>query len=45
MSKPTISFWIISVIALVWNLMGVSQYIQQARIIQIRLELCTQQSN
>ena len=30
MSKPTISFWIISVIALVWNLMGVSQYIQQA---------------
>ena len=30
MSKPTISFWIISVIALLWNLMGVSQYIQQA---------------
>jgi hypothetical protein len=30
MSKPSISFWIISVIALLWNLMGVSQYIQQA---------------
>ena len=30
MTKPTVSFWIISVIALVWNLMGVSQYIQQA---------------
>ena len=30
MSKPTISFWIISVIALLWNLMGVSQYIQHA---------------
>lgn len=30
MSKPSISFWIISVIALLWNLMGVNQYIQQA---------------
>ena len=30
MSKPSISFWIISVIALLWNLMGVSQYIQLA---------------
>lgn len=29
-TKPTISFWIISVIALLWNLMGVNQYIQQA---------------
>ena len=28
--KPIISFWIISVIALIWNLMGVNQYLQQA---------------
>lgn len=30
MSKPNLSFWIISVISLVWNLMGVNHYIQQA---------------
>ena len=30
MTKPSISFWVISVVALLWNLMGVSQYIQQA---------------
>jgi len=29
-TKPSTSFWIISVIALLWNLMGVNQYIQQA---------------
>ena len=29
-TKPSTSFWIISVIALIWNLMGVNQYIQQA---------------
>lgn len=29
-NKPNISFWIISVIALIWNLMGVNQYLQQA---------------
>ncbi|WP_338378341.1 hypothetical protein [uncultured Flavobacterium sp.] len=29
-NKPNIGFWIISVIALIWNLMGVNQYIQQA---------------
>jgi hypothetical protein len=30
MSKPNLSFWIISVLSLIWNLMGVNQYIQQA---------------
>lgn len=29
-TKPSAAFWIISVIALIWNLMGVNQYIQQA---------------
>jgi len=28
--KPSIWFWIISVVALIWNGMGVNQYIQQA---------------
>lgn len=29
-TKPSTAFWIISIIALIWNLMGVNQYIQQA---------------
>lgn len=29
-NKPTTSFWIISVIALIWNLIGVIQYLMQA---------------
>ncbi len=29
-NKPTTSFWVIVVLALIWNLMGVSAYIQQA---------------
>jgi hypothetical protein len=29
-TKPSTAFWIISLIALIWNLMGVNQYIQQA---------------
>jgi hypothetical protein len=29
-NKPSKSFWLISIIALIWNLMGVNQYIQQA---------------
>jgi len=29
-TKPSVSFWIISVISLLWNLMGVNQYILQA---------------
>ncbi len=29
-NKPGISFWIISIVALLWNLMGVNQYLQQA---------------
>ena len=28
--KPTSSFWIIGIIALIWNLMGVFAYLQQA---------------
>ena len=30
MTKPSTSFWIISVIALLWNAMGVNAYLQQA---------------
>ncbi|WP_250436193.1 hypothetical protein [Hanstruepera flava] len=29
-NKPAIWFWIVSIIALLWNLMGVNAYIQQA---------------
>ncbi|PWH82347.1 hypothetical protein DIS18_08825 [Algibacter marinivivus] len=29
-NKPPIWFWIVSVIALVWNAMGVNEYLQQA---------------
>lgn len=29
-SKPPIWFWIVSVVALLWNAMGVNQYLQQA---------------
>lgn len=29
-NKPTVVFWIIGVIALLWNVMGVNAYIQQA---------------
>lgn len=28
-NKPPIWFWIVSVLALIWNLMGVNQYLQQ----------------
>jgi hypothetical protein len=31
-NKPNIGFWIISATALIWNLMGVNQYIQQAYV-------------
>lgn len=30
MRKPSASFWVISIIALLWNLMGVNAYLQQA---------------
>jgi hypothetical protein len=29
-NKPTVLFWIIGVVALIWNAMGVNAYIQQA---------------
>ncbi|MEQ3661668.1 MAG: hypothetical protein ABNG98_03800 [Flavobacterium sp.] len=29
-TKPSTAFWVISIIALVWNALGVNQYIQQA---------------
>jgi hypothetical protein len=29
-NKPPIWFWILSVLALIWNAMGVNQYLQQA---------------
>ena len=28
--KPNVVYWIIAVIALIWNVMGVNQYLQQA---------------
>lgn len=30
MTKPKRFFWIIGIIALLWNLMGINQYVQQA---------------
>lgn len=30
LTKPPILFWIVSVIALIWNIMGVIQYLDQA---------------
>lgn len=30
MTKPSTSFWIISALALLWNIMGVNAYLQQA---------------
>lgn len=30
LNKPPIWFWIVSVIALIWNVMGVNAYLQQA---------------
>ena len=32
MTKPSTSFWVISVIALLWNLMGVKAYLDQAYV-------------
>ncbi|MFD2823562.1 hypothetical protein ACFS5M_07770 [Lacinutrix iliipiscaria] len=32
MNKPPIWFWIVSIVALIWNLMGVGAYIAQAYI-------------
>lgn len=29
-NKPSITFWVISVIALIWNLLGVNQYVLMA---------------
>ena len=29
-NKPTAGFWVISIVALIWNAMGVNQYLQQA---------------
>ncbi|WP_456377636.1 hypothetical protein [Lutibacter sp.] len=29
-NKPTLTFWIISVVALIWNIMGVAAYLGQA---------------
>ncbi|MDP3313371.1 hypothetical protein [Lutibacter sp.] len=37
--KPTTVFWIISITALVWNLMGVSAYIMQAYMTNDQLAL------
>lgn len=30
MTKPSTSFWVISILALLWNAMGVNAYLQQA---------------
>jgi len=30
MNKPPVWFWIVSILALIWNAMGVNQYLQQA---------------
>jgi hypothetical protein len=40
-NKPGIAFWIISVIALIWNLMGVNAYLMQAFRVESALEEMT----
>lgn len=40
-NKPSIGFWIISAIALLWNLMGVNAYIQQAYMTDSYKEMYT----
>ena len=43
-NKPAIWFWIVSIIALLWNLMGVNAYIQQAyRTEAVMSQLTTEQ--
>ncbi|PHS52384.1 MAG: hypothetical protein COB01_07650 [Lutibacter sp.] len=37
--KPIISFWIISIIAFLWNLMGVMEYLNTAYITEDALDL------
>ncbi|MBL4904804.1 MAG: hypothetical protein JKZ00_02010, partial [Flavobacteriaceae bacterium] len=40
-NKPTTVFWIIGVLALIWNAMGVDAYIQQAYNTQRYQEMYT----
>ncbi|WP_191859594.1 hypothetical protein [Hanstruepera ponticola] len=43
-NKPAIWFWIVSIVALLWNLMGVNAYIQQAyRTEAVMSQLTTEQ--
>jgi len=42
--KPKIAFWIIAVIALIWNAMGVNQYLQQQyRTVAFKSQYTTEQ--
>ena len=40
-SKPPIWFWIVSALALIWNAMGVTQYLQQAYKTDSFIAACT----
>jgi len=42
--KPKVAFWIIAVIALIWNAMGVNQYLQQQyRTVAFKSQYTTEQ--
>ena len=41
--KPSKGFWIIGIIALIWNLMGVFQYLQQAYMTDSFKEMYTEE--
>lgn len=44
-NKPTTAFWIIGIVALLWNLMGVSAYLQQAYMTAEELAALTAEQN
>ena len=44
-NKPTTAFWIIGIGALLWNLMGVSAYLQQAYMTAEKLSSLTSEQN
>ena len=42
-TKPPTWFWVVSVLALIWNLMGVLNYLAQAFITEIKAEYTVEQ--
>ena len=44
-NKPTSAFWIIGIVALLWNLMGASAYLQQAYMTAEKLATLTSEQS